>query len=202
MRLRDRLVTSLLGLLVFPLRVLLRQEQVHILHPRIDRGGCRALQSGIERRINAEILAQQFVLGVLVEQVVLHHVDEIRRFTPRNRGPDNLQRRALGILNVFHVDVFVVEHLRQHAIAGLYSALRVTVGGRIIIWRANDSREVGAFGQRQLPQILSKVGDAGLRESANSKAPAVAEVNFVGIQLENLLFVEALLDLDGNHGFG
>ena len=90
LRLRNRLVTSLLGLVALPLVVLLRQEQVHILHPRIDGGGRGTLQNGIKRRIDAEILAQQFVLGILVQKVVFHHVDEIGRFTPRNRGPDNL----------------------------------------------------------------------------------------------------------------
>src|SRR2546421_9686 len=88
------------------------------------------------------------------------------------------------------------------AVASLHSALRVTVSGRIIIWRANNSREVGAFRQPQLSQILSEVGHAGFRESANAKAPAVAQVNFVGVQLEDLLLVEALLELDRNHGFG
>ena len=78
----------------------------------------------------------------------------------------------------------------------------MTVSGRIIIWRANNSREVGAFRQPQLSQILSEVGHAGFRESANAKAPAVAQVHFVGVQLENLLLVEALLELDRNHGFG
>src|SRR5206468_459212 len=102
----------------------------------------------------------------------------------------------------FIVDVLVVEHLRQNAIAGLDSALRVTIGGRIVVRSANDSREVRAFRQRQLPQILPEIGDAGLRKSTNPKAPAVAQINFVGIQLEYLLLVEALLELDGNHGFG
>ena len=80
--LRDRLATSLLGLIAPPLVVFFCQEQIHILHPRIDSGGRCTLQSGIERRVNTEILAQQFVLGVFVEQVVFHHVDEVGRFTP------------------------------------------------------------------------------------------------------------------------
>src|SRR6266446_5158976 len=78
----------------------------------------------------------------------------------------------------------------------------MTVRGRIVIRRANDPREVRAFRQPQLAQILSEVGDAGFREATYAKAPAVAQVNFVGVQLEDLLLVEALLKLDGNHGFG
>ena len=108
----------------------------------------------------------------------------------------------LRILQILFVDVLVVEHLRQHAIASLHSALRVAVSGRIVIRRTNDPGEVRAFRQRQLPQILSEVSDTGLGKSAYAKTPAVAQINFVGIQLEDLLLVEALLQLDGNHGFG
>ena len=150
LRLRDRLGTSLFSQFSTPLVVLLRQEQIHVLHSRIDGNGGGTLQGRIKRRIHAEIFAQQLVLGILVEQVVFHHVDEIGRFTPGNGSSDNLQRRLLGILKVFFGDVLVLQHLRQHAIASLHSALRVTVGGRIIVRRANDSRKVSEFRQRQL----------------------------------------------------
>src|SRR5207245_7742950 len=55
LRLRDSVVAALLGLVAFPLLVFLRQEHVHILHPYIDSGHGYALQSGVERRIHAEI---------------------------------------------------------------------------------------------------------------------------------------------------
>ena len=78
--LRDRVTASLLGQLSLPLGVLLRQQRIHVLHPRVDRGGCSALQRGVKRGVNAKILAEQLVRGVLVKQMIFHHVHEIRRF--------------------------------------------------------------------------------------------------------------------------
>ncbi len=202
LRLRNWLVASLLGQIFLPLVVLLLQEQVHILHSGVDSGGGGTLQSGVQRRVDAEILAQQFVLGIFVEQVVFHHVDEIGRFTSRNRSADNLQGRALGILKVLVIDVLVVEQLRQDAVARLHTALRMAVGGGVVIRRANDAGKVSTLGERQLPQIFSEVGHAGFGKSANAKTSAVAQVDFIGVQLEDLLLVEALLEFDGNHGFG
>ena len=109
----------------------------------------------------------------------------------------------LALLNVFLVDVFVVEHLRKHAVASLRASLRVTVGGGIIIWRANDAGEVGTLGKAELTKVLAEIRpDAGLRESPDAEAAAVAEIDFVGIQLENLRLGEALLELNRHHGFG
>ncbi len=133
--------------------------------------------------------------------MVLDHIHEVRRFTRRARRADNLQRRVLGRLKFFLRDVFVFQHLGQHAVARLRSALRMTVRGRIVVRRANDSRKVSALRDRELPQVLAKIGNAGFGEAANSKTPAVPEVYFVGVKLENLLLIETLLELDRNHRF-
>src|ERR1700730_2079272 len=77
----------------------------------------------------------------------------------------------------------------------------MTVGRGIIIWGANNAGEVSAFRQSELPQILAKISDAGLGKAANPEAAAVAEINFVGIQFENLLLGETLLESERNHGF-
>ena len=79
LRLRNRIGTSLLRRFTAPFVILLREQQIYVLHARVHRCcGC-ALQGGIERRIDAEIFAEQFVFRILVEQVVFHHVDEVRR---------------------------------------------------------------------------------------------------------------------------
>ena len=96
---------------------------------------------------------------------------------------------------MLRTDVLVLQHLRQHAVASLRSALRVTVSRRVVIRRANDTGKISIFGQGQLPQVFSEVSNAGLGKPANPEAPAVAEIHFVGIQLENLLLIEALLEL-------
>ncbi len=139
MRLRDRLVRAFLGLLLTPAVIFLGQKNVDILHPGFDRGRGSPLQGGIKRGVNAKIFAQQVAFGVFVEQVVLDHVDEVGGFAAGDGGFDDVQRGLFGLLNIFLVDVFVLQHLREHAVARLRAALWVTVGGGIIVGRANDA---------------------------------------------------------------
>ena len=55
-----------------------------------------ALQLRIERGVDAETLGEQLGFGETVEQVILHHVHEIRRVAVLQACRDDLQRRALG----------------------------------------------------------------------------------------------------------
>ena len=102
---------------------------------------------------------------------------------------------ALGVLDVGFGDVFVFEHLGQDAVARLIAALGMAVGGGVVVGSANDAGEIGVFGERKLAQIFAEVGDAGFGEAANAEAAAIAEIDLVGVELENLLLVEALLEL-------
>ncbi len=201
LRLRDRLVASLLGQFAAPFVVSLGEKQVHILHPRVHCGGGGALERRIQSRIHAEILAEQLRLRILVQQVVFHHVHEVGRFAASDGTTDNLQWRTLGILHIFCGNKFIIEHLRQDAIARLHSAFGMPVRRGIIIWRADQAGEERALGKRKLPQIFPEIRDAGLGKTANPEAAAIAEINFVGIQLENLLLGKTLLELERNHGF-
>ncbi len=133
--------------------------------------------------------------------MVFHHVHEVRRFSASDGGADDLERSALGILHILFGDELIFEHLPKDAVARLHATLGMPVRRRIVIRRANQAGQERAFGKRELPQIFSKIGDAGLGKSANPKAAAIAEVNFVGIQLENLLLGKTLLELERNHCF-
>src|SRR5262249_38969706 len=149
----------------------------------------------------AEILTEQFGLGIFVEKMVLHHVYEVRRFTARYRTTHQLQRRALGILNFPFIDVLILEHLRQDAVAGLRSALRAAIGRGIVVRCANNPSKKRALGQRKLAHVLAEISDACFREAADAKAPAIAQIHFVCIQLENLLLRKTLFEFKRNHSF-
>ena len=129
LRLGNRLIAPLLRQLLLPLVVSFGQQCIDVLHARFDRRHRRALQRRVQRRVYAEVFAQQLVFRVLVQQVVFHHVDEIRRLSSRRRGMHNVHRLFLRLFHVLCGDVFVLEHLRQHAIAGLPAALGVAVSG-------------------------------------------------------------------------
>ena len=64
---------------------------------------------------------------------------------------------------------------------------RMAVRGGIIIGRTNNSRQVSALRQGKLPHVLAKISNTRFGEAANSKTSAIAQIHFVGVQLENLL---------------
>src|SRR5580704_5923299 len=198
----NRLVASLLRGFLFPLVVFFGEELVYVFGAFFDRILRDALQRGVKCGVDAEIFAGELQLGIFIEQVILHHVDEVRRFAAGDCGAHDFQRDALGVLDVGFGDVFVIEHLRQDAVARLIAALWMAVGGRVIVGRADDACEVGVFGERKLAEIFSEVGDAGFGESADTETAAIAEVNLVGMELEDLLLVEALLQLHSDHQLG
>src|SRR5262249_41905013 len=133
--------------------------------------------------------------------MVLHHVYEVRSFAARYSTTDQLQRRPLGILNFTFIDVLVLEHLRQDAVASLRSALRAAVGRGVVVRCANNPGEKRALGQRKLPHVLAEISDARLRKAADAKAPAIAQIHFVCIQLENLLLRKTLFQFKRDHRF-
>ena len=61
--------------------------------------------------------------------------------------------------------------------------------------------EESGFAEGELADVFAEVGLGGLSESADGEAAAIAEIDFVGIELENLLFGEALVDFDSHQHF-
>ncbi len=122
--------------------------------------------------------------------MVFHHVHEVGRFAAGHRSAHQFDGLALGVLDVGFGDVFIFEHLRQHAVARLSATLGMAVGDGVIVRRANDAGQEGAFRQRKLAHVFAEIGDAGFRKSANTKAAAIAEINFVGVQLKDRCLVK------------
>ncbi len=98
-------------------------------------------------------------------------------------------------------DVAVLDHLRQHAVARLFGAVEMALGRGIAVGRANDSREKRRLARADLADVLAEIGLRGFAEAANRKAAAIAEINIVGVELENLLLGEALVELGGHQDF-
>ena len=55
---------------------------------------------------------------------------------------------------------------------------------------------------RELPHVLAKISYARFGKPSNAETAAVAEINLVGIQLEDLLLIKTLLEFDRDHRFG
>ncbi len=58
------------------------------------------------------------------------------------------------------------------------------------------------WAQIELPEGLAEVGFRGLTEAVDGEAAALAEVDLVGVHLEDLLLVEARFELVRDHDFG
>src|SRR5262249_55519624 len=150
------------------------QELVDIFHAGVHSGEGGALQLGIQRGVDANVLAAEFVFGVFLQEVVLHHVNEVGRFAAGDGGADYFEWGTLGVLHVGFGDVLVLEHLSQHAIARLCAALGMTVSGGVVVGSANDAGKIGAFAEGELAKIFAEIGDAGLGKSAKSEAAAIS----------------------------
>ncbi len=133
--------------------------------------------------------------------MVFHHVDEIRGRAAAYAAGDKFQRRVLGLGLFVGGDVLIFGHLRQHAVARLLSAVGMALGGGITVRRANHSREEGGFTGADLANVLAEVGLHAFAEAANRKAAAIAKINVIGVQLEDLALGEALVELGGHQDF-
>ncbi len=91
--------------------------------------------------------------------------------------------------------IAVVDHLREHPVARLVRPVDVALGRRIVVRRADDPAEKRRFARRQFVNVLAEIGFRRLAESANRKAAAIAEIDVVRVELEDLLLREALVDL-------
>jgi hypothetical protein len=60
----------------------------------------------------------------------------------------------------------------------------------------------GRTGEVELAEVLAEEGLRGLAEAVDGVAAALAEVDLVGVHLEDLLLVEAGLELEGDHELG
>src|SRR5258708_38491733 len=74
--------------------------------------------------------------------------------------------------------------------------------GRQPAWSLDDSRQQRRFGQRDVFQILIKIGAARLGESADGERSALPQVYPVAVELENLLLAELLFQFLGDQHLG
>ena len=89
----------------------------------------------------------------------------------------------------------------EHEVAALHGALGVTVG-IAVAGALEHAGEEGAFGEVELLEVFAEEGLCGFAEAVDVVAAAVAEVDLVGVHLEDLLLVEARFELEGDHDFG
>ena len=104
---------------------------------------------------------------------------------------------ALALAGLARRDGAGLDHGIEHDVAPLHGALGMAI--RIEVARALDhAGEQSALCGVELAQVLAEVGLRGLAEAVDGIAAALAEVDLVGVHLEDLLLVEAGLELEGD----
>ena len=59
-----------------------------------------------------------------------------------------------------------------------------------------------ASGRVSSTNVLVEIGQRSLAKAVDGESSAIAEINFIGIQLKNLLLGETVLQFQCHHGFG
>ncbi len=99
-------------------------------------------------------------------------------------------------------DVAVRDHLSEHAIARLHGPLGMLVRRGVAVRRADDARQKRRLAERNVVNVVIEVCQRALGKTVDPKAAAVAQINLVGVELENLLLGKAVLEFERHHGFG
>ena len=149
-----------------------------------------------DRRVDAESPRVHIVRILLLDRLAYHFGDVLgmERELARVALDAHGRLRRLGILFLGHVAK--LPHAAKHVELALLGPLRIDYrvkGGR----RLGQPGQHGRFGEGQLVEGLAKVD---LRRGGEA-VRALAEVDLVDVKLEDLVFLEAVLDLEREHCF-
>src|SRR5690348_4559328 len=187
---------------LFPLRILAGEQLIHVADSQRHRLNGGALELRIKRGVHAETLGEQLRFGEAVEEMIFDHIHEIRRVIIILAAGNQAERSEFGFLNLLRLDEAVFLHLVQDAIAGFGGAFGATIGSGVAIGSANNSGEERSLRQGNVADVFIEIGKRAFGKAVNGEAAAIAEVNLVGVELENLLLIEAMLEFDGDDGLG
>ena len=190
----ERGLELLVGLAAGELRVLALERREPLAHAR--RGD--RLQDRIERGEDPQALAGERLGGIARLQLAADEVDEVRRVVPvlhRRAQHHRLGacRRGLG-----GVDRAPLEHRREHDIASRARPIEVAIR-RVPVGRADDAGEERHLGGREVAELFAEVELCRFRDAEDAFRAALAEVDLVQVQLQDLRLRVATLGDDGHH---
>ena len=173
-------------------------------HTRAQGILCRLLQFAIERGTHPEatcINAVRPILGIfaiLVDQAAAHFLDKIadRGVIAVHAAGDQAERLRLGGVRGDARRRTILDHLVQHPIAPGNRLVR-EFGATIGLGRLGQDREERRLMQRQIANILAKIGAGG---GLYAKALA-AERNFVEVEFKDLRLGQHAFDAAGKDHF-
>jgi hypothetical protein len=178
--------------------VQLADKLVHVLHADLDGFGGGALEVRIERGVDSKALVGEVLVADAFDELIVDEVDEVRSFARVDVGRGKAERFSFGAVCLIGGDGACLDHGVEDKIAALHSALRMAIGIQSC-GRLDGAGEEGTLCGIELLQILTEEGLSGLTEAVDGIAAALAEVDLVGVHLEDLLLVEPGFELEGDH---
>ncbi len=151
------------------------------------------LQFGVERGAHRHAAVVELLLAVAVVEFAAHFLGEIfgREGVHAVRLLGDGERRGLGFLGVGGLDEAVLRHLVEHPIAPLDRAL-AGAERMVIVGRLGQRGEIGRFRDGQLVDALVEIRERRGGDAIGAKA----QVDFVQVKLEDLVFAVSALDLE------
>ena len=179
--------------------VLLADELVDVAHAVLDGGRGDALEVGVERGVDAQGLRVEVVAKAL-DELLVDEVDEVRGLACVDVGGREAERFGLGAGGLGVGDGAGFDHGIDDDVAAFHGAVGMAV--RVEAVGALDGAgEQGALGGVEVAEVLAEEGLGGLAEAVDGEGATLAEVDLVGVHLENLLLGEAIFELEGDHDF-
>ncbi len=179
------------------LAVQLADHLVNIFHADLDGFGGGALEFGVERGVDAEALVREALVADALDELIVDEVDEVGGFAGVDVGRGEAKGLGFSAAGFGGGDGAGLDHGVEDEVAALHGALGVLVG-REVVGALNHAGQQGGFGEIQLAEIFTEVGLGGFAEAVDGEAAALAEVDLVGVHLEDLLLVEAGFELEAD----
>ena len=179
------------------LAVLLADDFVDVLDTGLDGSGSDGLQVGIERRVDAEVLVGEVLVADALDELVVYQVDEVGGFAGVDVGRREMERLSFSAVCLGLGDGSGFDHGVEDDVAALNGTLRMPVGIETA-WTLDHSGEQSVLRGIQLLEVFAEEGLRSLTKAVDVVAAAMAEVDLVGVHLEDLLFRESCFELKGD----
>ncbi len=177
--------------------VLFADHLVDVLHADIDGLRRGALQVGVERGVDAETLVGEVLIADALGELIVDKIDEVGSFAGVDVGGCEAERLGFGSGGFSCGDGTGLDHGVEDDVAAGEGAFGMTIGIEAA-GALDHASEEGCLGGVDLFEVFVEECLRRLAEAVDVVAAAVAQIDLVGVHLEDLLLGEAGLELEGD----
>jgi len=191
-----RIAERLFGL-AFARAVQFADKLIDALHAHLDGLGSGALQVGVERGVDAQVLMREVLIADALHKLVVDEIDEVGGLAGVDVGRCQVEGLGLGDGRFFLGNGPGLDHRVEYDIAPRHRALGMAVWVQAA-GALDHTREQRTLGGVELAQVFAEIGLGGLAEAVDRIAAAMPQVDLVGVHGKDLLLAEVGLKLEGH----